>query len=198
MKYTLLIISHPRAYSSIPDQMKCLADEFKKYMSRHEGCMLPSSMCFANLSREEFRPCNKTTKETMEYFHDFMKVIISQEKDIDTEVKDCHCKFNMLIVWCSKIIDSNPLPCSVNDPCQLVEIEVLEQEQMTMEDFKRLTVSYQPMSLMEEREDYMFSTNAFLSAVGGNLGLFLGFSILSCMFDLLGFVEKIWSGSFSI
>lgn len=50
-------------------------------------------------------------------------------------------------------------------------------------------MSYQVLSMVKDSEDYMFSFNAFVSAVGGNLGLFLGFSLLSAVFDLVDLID---------
>lgn len=55
----------------------------------------------------------------------------------------------------------------------------------------RINFAYQALILTEDREDYLFSFNAFISAVGGSLGLFLGFSILSTTFDFIDFMNRV-------
>lgn len=52
-------------------------------------------------------------------------------------------------------------------------------------------MSWQPLVLIEEQEDYMYTFNGFLNGVGGNLGLFLGFSILSTVTQVLFLSTKI-------
>lgn len=80
---------------------------------------------------------------------------------------------------------------SVPNPCQLIEYDSIMTHSGTREMFTTVTLSHQPLAHVEHKEDFMFSFNAFLSAVGGNLGLFLGFSLLSTMFDLLDLTGRI-------
>lgn len=80
---------------------------------------------------------------------------------------------------------------SVNDPCQFIEIETSIRKAKSDGDVTSIDLEYQPLSLIEIREDHLFEFSAFLSAVGGNLGLFLGFSLFSFALDFLSLAKAV-------
>ena len=62
------------------------------------------------------------------------------------------------------------------------------------DDFKSLvllTIRYETLAIEENVESLVYDVANFLAAVGGNLGLFLGFSCLSVFLSLLNFLMTI-------
>lgn len=104
------------------------------------------------------------------------------------EMQDCHS--NLITFHEIFILDSRTVSFAVSDPCQLVDIETAMEDTGVMWHYTTIKLSYQSLGMIEDKEGYLFSFNAFVSAVGGNLGLFLGFSILTAILDLLDLIEK--------
>lgn len=53
-----------------------------------------------------------------------------------------------------------------------------------------LSLSYESLIVEERIESLVYDAGSFLSAIGGNLGLFLGFSCLTMLLGILKLAEK--------
>ena len=53
-----------------------------------------------------------------------------------------------------------------------------------------LSLSYESLIVEEHIETLVYDAGSFLSAIGGNLGLFLGFSCLTMLLGILKLAEK--------
>lgn len=83
----------------------------------------------------------------------------------------------------------------VRDPCQFVEIhsKLLFYGTPSAHNDTMFKIKFDHLALIEEKEDFLFTFNAFLSAVGGNLGLFVGFSLLSTILTCWKFSGKFFN-----
>ena len=53
-----------------------------------------------------------------------------------------------------------------------------------------LWISFKRIAILAKEQIYITNVNSFVSSVGGNLGLFLGFSFFSTAIDLLGWLRN--------
>jgi hypothetical protein len=86
-----------------------------------------------------------------------------------------------------------PPPCtSTSFPMTLRKIHsnilISNNEELMGKMYAGLLFGYKTLQIDEEIETYIYDIGSFLTASGGNLGLFLGFSCLSM---LLGLIDKI-------
>ena len=61
------------------------------------------------------------------------------------------------------------------------------------EGVKMLWIMYQTTEVVESQEDKLVSFPSFVGGVGGNLGLFLGFSCLTALFAIYKYISALWS-----
>ena len=55
-------------------------------------------------------------------------------------------------------------------------------------EFRMMTMYSYANAIFDHHETLKFGLSAFISSVGGNLGLFLGFSLLGTLFAIKGYV----------
>ena len=115
-----------------------------------------------------FKACSDIYSATNTQLH-FMEIVYNQEK----------------LKW----ISACPVPCEqigyAARPTYFHRSSLLNLRE---EDFKcsvLLTVRYETLSIEENVESLVYDVANFLAAVGGNLGLFLGFSCLSVFLSVL-------------
>lgn len=172
--------------------MKCIITDLKNFMEKKQGCLYPSTFSLTGLPFDRLSHCNSTEQGEDDDQDNFGAYLVSRvnRKNLESETQNCYSKKAM-----SRFEMNTPhvfmnIFVSVSDPCQLVDIDISLESTGAYWYFTRIILSYQVLETIEDREDYMFSFNAFISAVGGNLGLFLGFSLLTAVFDLLDLMEK--------
>ena len=54
-----------------------------------------------------------------------------------------------------------------------------------------LYVYFSTLNVEQQIENFDYDFASFLAAVGGNLGLFLGFSCLSVLFEIVDYISKV-------
>lgn len=80
------------------------------------------------------------------------------------------------------------IPAPVNRS-QGIELDGMEQHNMN--DFpRRMMISYATTSIKVTTTSKLIDTATFISSVGGNLGLFVGFSFTSMFFIIYDKIEK--------
>ena len=57
----------------------------------------------------------------------------------------------------------------------------------------RIKLKFESALVEEQVENLVYDAGNFLAAMGGNLGLFLGFSCLSILFSFINYLKKIFN-----
>lgn len=81
------------------------------------------------------------------------------------------------------------------DPCLLPEYKVQQRESFVPgrpQGLTRLFVYYYSVEEEYNQEYVLFDFNAIVAAVGGSMGLFLGFSFLECALAAQRFIQAKW------
>ena len=68
-----------------------------------------------------------------------------------------------------------------------------DKENSLDNDTFKLIVFFKTMNIEAKKETYIYDVGNFLTAAGGNLGLFMGFSCLSLMFSLIDRLSHLFS-----
>jgi hypothetical protein len=61
-----------------------------------------------------------------------------------------------------------------------------------LDNYYSLFVSFSSMDVEKQVESLIYDAGNFFAAVGGNLGLFLGFSCLSIIFATIDFIVRVF------
>lgn len=155
--------------------MDCVRSEFKKELEREQkvygDCMTPWATEVVDHGKGITKPCNfdqagKEYKAAM----DFWKRLLT-----DNIQSSCPLYHPMAKFTTAKTCypEHNSSPFYGQDGHNTIYITIKENR------------------FLNQEEVLLFNFNSFISAVGGSLGLFLGFSILNTLLELFDYVSKL-------
>ena len=94
-----------------------------------------------------------------------------------------------------KWLSACPVPCQqikfAAQPTYFHRTSILNMREDDFRSLVILTVSYETLGIEEHVESLVYDIGNFLAAVGGNLGLFVGFSCLSMFLSLFEFLHPL-------